>query len=112
MNLHLDKFDCNQNVDKMILQMKEIEKEIPLLLDTANFVNILFHNIENFSCNFNALKNHYITKKGDFICLVDTWFNDKIDIGGYHLIHTPRYYSFSENNVLHSQKSGGVALYR
>ncbi|CAF5174403.1 unnamed protein product, partial [Rotaria magnacalcarata] len=50
-DLHPNKFYCNENVDKILSQMKNIR----------------------LRCNFNAFKNHYATHKADIICLTETW---------------------------------------
>ncbi|CAF4974012.1 unnamed protein product, partial [Rotaria sp. Silwood1] len=115
-DLHVDKFYCNENVDRILSQMKEIKRKTSIFRHSPEFLNILFHNIEGLKCNFNALRNHYLTWQADFICLTETWLNnnsqiDKFKINGYTLIHKSRSCSLSTNHPLHSQKGGGVAIY-
>ncbi|CAF3367790.1 unnamed protein product [Rotaria socialis] len=115
-DLHVNKFYCNENIDRVLSQMKQIKRKQLIFQKSSNYLNILFHNIEGLKCNFNALKNHYLTQHADLICLTETWLNDKIkktnfEMNGYHLIHKSRSSSFSNNHKLHCQKRGGIALY-
>ncbi|CAF4003927.1 unnamed protein product, partial [Rotaria sordida] len=116
-DVHFDKFYCNENVDRVLSQMKEMKRKAPIFRDSSEFLNILFHNIEGLKCNFNAFRNHHVTQKADLICLAETWLNNnnnqlnKFQINGYTLIHKSRSCSFSTNHPLHSQKGGGVAIY-
>ncbi|CAF3867153.1 unnamed protein product [Rotaria sordida] len=115
-DLRVDKFYCNENVDRILSQMKEMKRKTSIFRHSPEFLNILFHNIEGLKCNFNALRNHYLTRQADLICLTETWLNDnnqidKFTINGYTLIHKSRSCLFSTNHSLHSQKGGGVAIY-
>ncbi|CAF1348001.1 unnamed protein product [Rotaria magnacalcarata] len=115
-DLHVNKFYCNENIDRVLSQMKQIKRKQLIFQNSSNYLNILFHNIEGLKCNFNALQNHHITQHADFICLSETWLNDNMkktnfDMNGYQLIHKSRSSSFSNNHKLHCQRRGGIALY-
>ncbi|CAF3773611.1 unnamed protein product [Rotaria sp. Silwood1] len=115
-DLHVNKFYCNENIDKVLSQMKEIKRKKYIVQECSEIVNILFHNIEGLKCNFNALRNHHVTEKADLICLTETWLRDntnlnKFEINGYNLIHKSRLSSFSTTHPLNSQKGGGIAVY-
>ncbi|CAF3204209.1 unnamed protein product [Rotaria sp. Silwood2] len=115
-DLHVERFYCNENVDRILFQMKEMKRKTLMFRQSPEFLNILFHNIEGLKSNFNALRNHYVTEKADLICLTETWLNNdsqmhKFKINGYTLIHKSRSCSLSTNHPLHSQKGGGVAIY-
>ncbi|CAM4767382.1 unnamed protein product [Rotaria magnacalcarata] len=115
-NLHLDKFYCNENIDRVLSQMKEMKRKQPIFQQSSNYLNILSHNIEGLKCNFNAFRNHHLTQNADLICLTETWLSyknliNKFDMNGYHLIHKSRSSSFSNDHLLHCQKRGGIAVY-
>ncbi|CAF4753159.1 unnamed protein product, partial [Rotaria sp. Silwood2] len=115
-DLHVERFYCNENVDRILSQMKEMKRKTPIFRASPNLLNVLLHNIEGLKSNFNAFKSHHITEKADLICLTETWLknNDQINkfqINGYTLIHKSRSCSFSVNHPLHSQKGGGIAIY-
>ncbi|CAF5168177.1 unnamed protein product, partial [Rotaria magnacalcarata] len=44
-NLHLDKFYCNENIDRVLSQMKEMKRKQPIFQQSSNYLNILSHNI-------------------------------------------------------------------
>ncbi|CAF1383790.1 unnamed protein product [Adineta steineri] len=115
-DLHFDKFYCNEIVDKVLSQMKKLETKIVKFEESPNSLNILFHNIEGLNCHFNGFCNHYMTKKVDVICLAETWLeNDNqlnsVQMNGYQLVHRMRSSSFSTNHLLYGQKRGGVGIY-
>ncbi|CAF2143860.1 unnamed protein product [Rotaria magnacalcarata] len=115
-DLHFDKFYCNENIDRVLSQMKEMKRKQPIFQQSSNYLNILSHNIEGLKCNFNAFRNHHLTQNADLICLTETWLSyknliNKFDMNGYHLIHKSRSSSFSNDHLLHSQKRGGIAVY-
>ncbi|CAF1381764.1 unnamed protein product [Rotaria magnacalcarata] len=115
-DLHPNKFYCNENVDKILSQMKNISKKELIFRQSSDSLNVLCHNIEGLRCNFNAFKNHYATHKADIICLTETWLinNNEINnfqINGYIAVYQSRSSSFSTNHPLHSQKGGGIAIY-
>ncbi|CAF3150203.1 unnamed protein product [Rotaria sp. Silwood2] len=115
-DLHVNKFYCNENVDRVLSQMKVMKKKSLIFQESPQFLNILFHNIEGLKNNFNAFKNHHLTEKAHFICLTETWLRDntnlnKFVINGYNLIHKSRLSSFSTSHPLNSQKGGGIATY-
>ncbi|CAF4590297.1 unnamed protein product, partial [Rotaria sp. Silwood2] len=115
-DLHVERFYCNENVDRILSQMKEMKRKTPIFRVSPSVLNVLLHNIEGLKSNFNAFKSHHITKKADLICLTETWLknNDQINkfqINGYTLIHKSRSCSFSTNHPLHSHKGGGIAIY-
>ncbi|CAF3403497.1 unnamed protein product [Rotaria sp. Silwood2] len=115
-DVYFDKFYCNENVDRVLSQMKEMNRKVSIFRESPEFLNILFHNIEGLKCNFDAFRSHHVTQKADLICLTETWLNnnsqiDKFKINGYTLIHKSRSCSFSTNHPLHSQKGGGVGIY-
>ncbi|CAF4994262.1 unnamed protein product, partial [Rotaria magnacalcarata] len=100
-DLHVNKFYCNENIDRVLSQMKQVKRKQLIFQNSSNYLNILFHNIEGLK---------YL------ICLTETWLNDKIkktnfEMNGYQLIHKSRSSSFSNNHKLHCQKRGGIALY-
>ncbi|CAM4839653.1 unnamed protein product [Rotaria magnacalcarata] len=97
-DLHVNKFYCNENIDRVLSQMKQIKRKQLIFQNSSNYLNILFHNIEGLKCNFNALQNHHLTQHADLI------------LNGYQLIHKSRSFSFPNNHTLHCQKRGGVAL--
>ncbi|CAF3421607.1 unnamed protein product [Rotaria socialis] len=115
-DLHFDKFYCNENIDRVLSQMKEMKRKQPIFQQSSNYLNILSHNIEGLKCNFNAFRNHHLTQNADFICLTETWLSyksliNKFNMSGYHLIHKSRSSLFSNDHLLHSQKRGGIAVY-
>ncbi|CAF3933714.1 unnamed protein product, partial [Rotaria sordida] len=115
-DVHFDKFYCNENVDRVLSQMKEMKRKAPIFRDSSEFLNILFHNIEGLKCNFNAFRNYHLRQKADLICLVETWLNDidqadEFRLNGYNLFYKTRSSSFQSNHSLHSQKGGGIAIY-
>ncbi|CAF3858620.1 unnamed protein product [Rotaria sordida] len=115
-DLYFEKFYCNENVDRVLSQMKEMKRKPSIFQESSNFLNIFFHNIEGLKCNFNAFRQHHLIRKADFICLAETWLKnnneiDKLELDGYKLLHKTRLSSFESNHPLHSQKGGGVAIY-
>jgi hypothetical protein len=42
-DLHFDKFYCNENVDKILSQMKERKKEKRIFNESSQWLNILCH---------------------------------------------------------------------
>ncbi|CAF4215646.1 unnamed protein product, partial [Rotaria sp. Silwood2] len=116
LDLHFDKFYCNENIDRVLSQMKEITRKQSIFQISLNYLNIIFHNIEGLKSNFNAFRSHHLTQSADLICLTETWLNyknliNKFEMKGYHLIHKSRSSSFSSDHLLHSQKRGGIAIY-
>jgi hypothetical protein len=116
-DLHFDKFYCNENVDKILSQMKEMKRKTAIFENPSEYINILCHNIEGLKCNFNALQHHHLTHRTDVICLCETWLNDEnlepeqFVIQGYNFFHKTRFNSFDSNHTLKSKKGGGVAIY-
>ena len=115
-DLHFDKFFCDEKVEKSLSQMKSLEKQACAFQDHPEFINVLFHNIEGLSANFKALTSHHMTRKAHLICLAETWLEDNhrknlFDIDGYKLIHRTRAESFCKSHPLHSIKRGGVGIY-
>ncbi|CAF4482171.1 unnamed protein product [Rotaria sp. Silwood2] len=115
-DLHVNKFYCNENVDKVLSQMKIMRKKRLIYQQSPQFLNILFHNIEGLKNNFQAFSNYHLLHKTDLICLAETWLKDDnrldhLQIIGYNFIHKTRACSFVSNHSLHSQKGGGVAIY-
>ena len=115
-DLHFDKFYCDEKVEKILSQMKPMDKQLCVFRDGSEFVNILFHNIEGLSSNFKALTSHYMTKKAHLICLAETWLENnnrknELEIADYKLIHRTRYESFSATHRIHSMKRGGIGIY-
>ncbi|CAF2946327.1 unnamed protein product [Rotaria sp. Silwood2] len=115
-DLHFDKFYCNENVDRVLSQMKIMRKKQLIFQESSQFLNILFHNIEGLKCNYKAFCNYHLLYKADLICLAETWLKDDtrldhLQLNGYNLVHKTRACSFVSNHLLHSQKGGGVAIY-
>ncbi|CAF3841968.1 unnamed protein product [Rotaria sp. Silwood1] len=79
-DLHVNKFYCNENIDKVLSQMKAMSKNRSIFQESSQFLNILFHNIEGLKCNFNAFRQHHLTRKADIICLAETWLKHNNDI--------------------------------
>ena len=115
-DLHFDKFFCDEKVEKSLSQMKSLEKQACAFQDHPEFINVLFHNIEGLSANFKALTSHHMTRKTHLICLTETWLEDNnkknlFYIDGYKLIHRTLAESFYKGHPLHSIKRGGVGIY-
>ena len=115
-DLHFDKFFCDEKLEKSLSKMKLSEKQASAFRDEPQFINVLFHNIEGLSANFKALTSHHMTKKAHLICLAETWLEDDhrkilLNIDGYKLIHRTRSESFCKDHSLHSIKRGGVGIY-
>ncbi|CAF3974784.1 unnamed protein product [Rotaria sp. Silwood2] len=115
-DLHFDKFYSNENIDRVLSQMKEMKRKKSIFQKSSSYLNIRYHNIEGLKCNFNAFKNHHLTQNADLICLTETWLNNKnqnnnLEMNGYHLINKPRSSSFSKSHLLHCQKRGGIPIY-
>ncbi|CAF3475451.1 unnamed protein product [Rotaria socialis] len=115
-DLHFDKFYCDEKVEKVLLQMKPMEKKCSVFHDRSTFLNVTFHNIEGLQSNFKALKNHHLLSKADIICLAETWLDNtnminEYDIENYRFIHRDRTSSFKVDHPLHLQKRGGVGIY-
>ncbi|CAF5229143.1 unnamed protein product, partial [Rotaria magnacalcarata] len=51
-DLHVNKFYCNENIDRVLSQMKQIKRKQLIFQNSSNYLNILFHNIEGLKCNF------------------------------------------------------------
>ncbi|CAF1452274.1 unnamed protein product [Rotaria sp. Silwood1] len=93
-DVHVNKFYCNENIDRVLSQMKAMR----------------------LKCNFNAFRQHHLTRKADIICLAETWLkhnNDinKLKLDGYNFLQKTRLTSFESSHPLHSRKGGGVAIY-
>ncbi|CAF4666955.1 unnamed protein product, partial [Rotaria socialis] len=115
-DLHSDKFYCNEKIDGVISQMKQMKKKENILKQSHESINILFHNIEGLKFNFNVFTNHYITQKADLICLTQTWIKDNDDketfnMNGYKLIHKSGLSSFIGGHTVNSENRGGIAIY-
>ncbi|CAF1342336.1 unnamed protein product [Rotaria sordida] len=52
-DLRVDKFYCNENVDRILSQMKEMKRKTSIFRHSPEFLNILFHNIEGLKCDMN-----------------------------------------------------------